>query len=251
MGNGLPLTRDEVPPHGRTLSSSTYLSSPPPSAMTTGSCSTYPYYDFQDTDDNDDSEMGGSNNGDLCSSLTGLKCNGGTGDGGTLLSNHSSHHHPYSHQQQHANHVGTACNNTNSLKLNAHQTVCEKVNLDCSDSALNGGRHRHLMRGYPGDSMGRESRDLSKSPLSGRSRSQRGSKGRCMCCMMCIFLLSTAGLGAVLALTYAGKVTLRPPDTQPHATHVTHSNGGTKLDRLGEDKSHIQVSRCLCSRKVG
>ena len=59
-----------------------------------------------------------------------------------------------------------------------------------------------------------------------------------MCCMMCVFLLSTAGLGAVLALTYAGKVQLMPAAPR----HTSHSNGGFKIDRLGDEKVEVQVS---------
>ena len=204
--------------HNRTLSSSTAVSSPPPSAMTMSSNN--PYYDFHDTDDNDESELcGADSNGDLCTptpadSLTGLPCNGN----GTIKS--------YSHSYQ--NH------NSNSLKHpnhNHHPSISEKTSCDSTLGRHRPPRHMDMM----------DSRDFSKSSLTRRRGHDPGSKGRCMCCMMCVFLLSTASLGAVLALTYAGHVTLRPQDHAQRTSFVTHSNGGSKIDRLGDEKVITKV----------
>ncbi|KAK7104946.1 hypothetical protein V1264_019582 [Littorina saxatilis] len=201
--------------------------SPPPPPISSTLNGTYPYYDYNDTDDNE-SEVGGCDSGDLCSSPSRLP------NGTPLLPlNHSTQQ-----QQQYNTHTSTTnasnnptnhnhMHNNNSSNHIHHPTLSEKTSVDSTTGYNRHHRHDEL----------RDSRDLSKSPLSRRS-SRPGGKGRCMCCMMCVFLLSTAGLGAVLALTYAGKVQLMPSAPR----HTSHSNGGFKIDRLGDDKVLVQVS---------
>lgn len=200
VGGTVPISGD-VAYSTRTMSSSTAATSPPVSATINGAC---PYYDFQDTDENESEGGGCDSGGDLCSPSR-------LPNGNPLLPNHSSHIHSNHNHMHHNNH---------------HPPLSEKTSVDSTGQHRHGHRHSEL----------RDSRDLSKSPLSRRSRP--GSKGRCMCCMMCVFLLSTAGLGAVLALTYAGKVQLMPAAPR----HTSHSNGGFKIDRLGDEKVEVQVS---------
>lgn len=160
--------------------------------------SPYPYYDFQDTDDNE-SEGAGCEVSDPCSPAIlqhGGSCGVGVGVG-----------------------VSVGGGGNNSLEKRP------------SRNSSSGSRHGHARYSERSDS-----RDLSKSPMSRASRT-RGGKGRCMCCMMCVFLLSTAGLAAVLALTYAGEMQLTSV-----STHHTANNGGVKTDRLEDEKVMVQVS---------
>lgn len=213
---GPPVHGVDVAYSARTMSSSTAPTSPPVSATLNG---TYPYYDFQDTDENEsEGGGGGCDSGDLCSPSHRLP------NGNPLLPNHSSSSH------NNSNHNHTHHNNHH------HSALSEKASVDSTGGQL-GRHHRHNEL--------RDSRDLSKSPMSRRSRP--GSKGRCMCCMMCVFLLSTAGLGAVLALTYAGKVQLVPATPR----HTSHSNGGFKIDRLGDEKVVVQVRLGLMYTDTG
>ncbi|XP_025099041.1 uncharacterized protein LOC112566849 isoform X2 [Pomacea canaliculata] len=158
--------------------------------------SPYPYYDFQDTDDNE-SEGAGCEVSDPCSPASlqhGGSCGVGLGVGVS---------------------VGGGGNNSLEKRPSRHSS--------------SGSRHGHARYSERSDS-----RDLSKSPMSRASRT-RGGKGRCMCCMMCVFLLSTAGLAAVLALTYAGEMQLTSV-----STHHTANNGGVKTDRLEDEKVMVQ-----------
>ncbi|KAL8561799.1 hypothetical protein ACOMHN_010733 [Nucella lapillus] len=178
----------------------TTLSSPP--IRDTACVANYPYYDFQDTDN--ESEGGGCDSAEP-SSPSRLP------NGKPLLCDYPSNY-PLPHH-------------------NPHAPLSEKISVDST------GRH------LPGTEFedSRDLRELSKSPLSRTSRA--GGKGRFMCCMMCIFFLSTAGLGVVLALACAGKVQLGPHPEHP--SHISHSNGGFQTDRLGEDKVLVQVSESL------
>ena len=210
-----------IPFSGDTLRQGTTLPTPAAAKTTCPSSQavlnvTHPYYDFQDSDDNDsDCEggggAGGCDSGDPSASSPGLLPNGNPS-----LNNHSAQYYPGSRQ---------------AYPTHQHHTpLSEKTSMDSSSGRQP--QHSSEIR----DTM--ELRGFSKSPLS--RGSQAGSKGHCMCCMMCIFLLSTAGLGAVLALACAGKVELRSPDPKPSV--VSHSNGGFKIDRLGDEKVTSQVS---------
>lgn len=56
----------------------------------------------------------------------------------------------------------------------------------------------------------RSSRDLSKSPT---VRGLNQGNNRCLCCMLLVFVLSTAGLTGVIVLMYLGKLQLAPIPT--------------------------------------
>ncbi|XP_076458335.1 membrane metallo-endopeptidase-like 1 isoform X2 [Babylonia areolata] len=223
---------------GRSLSSSTAATSPPVSASLLNA--TFPYYDYQDTEDeNDESEEGEEEGeeeeGGGCDIVGGEDRPSPTSSSSTRLPNGHPHqhsstttpmHHPY-HDHQNNNHH------------QHHPHLGEKISGDSSDLYNNhphhNNHHQHHNNQYQHHPQGhRDSRilrELSKSSLSRRS-ARAGGKGRCLCCMMCIFLLSTAGLGAVLALTYAGKVDLGPDPSSSSSSsssstsHTAHSNGG-------------------------
>nr|KAG5695083.1 hypothetical protein BaRGS_015059 [Batillaria attramentaria] len=199
---GAPLNGDVV----RTLSTST-TTSPPASATSAA----YPYYDFQDTDENE-SEGGGCDIG-----IGGGGGGGGNGGGGGVDYPYSPSHTQHPSQQSLTK---DPFHNNNHSNHNHHNHVHSNHNSLEKD-------HMHSRN----NSDMRDFRDLSKSPLS-LSRRRRGGKGRCMCCMMCVFLLSTAGLGAVLLLIYAGKVELVPSWPE----NSSHANGGCSIDRLEDQK---------------
>lgn len=78
----------------------------------------------------------------------------------------------------------------------------------------------------------RSSRDLSKSPT---SRGINHGNSRCLCCMLLVFVLSTAGLTAVLVLMYLGKLQLAPLPS-------VHSYNEEGRARLGEGALIREVS---------
>ena len=72
-------------------------------------------------------------------------------------------------------------------------------------------RHRHGNGRGRESSWMRSSRELSKSPT-GRGPRASGNN-RCLCCMLMVFVLSSAGLSAILLLMYLGKLQLAPIPT--------------------------------------
>ncbi|XP_076461716.1 membrane metallo-endopeptidase-like 1 [Babylonia areolata] len=215
-----PLSSSVTSSTSTTTTCTTTTTPCPPPVRDTPSLTSYPYYDFQDTDN--ESDGGGCDSAEP-SSPSRLP------NGKPLLSDfpspHNHHHHLHHHNQQHHHNNHTYHNNPH-----LHAPLSEKISVDST------GRH-NLHATEFGDS--RDLRELSKSPLSRTSRA--GGKGRFMCCMMCIFFLSTAGLGIVLALACAGKVQLGPgPEHLLHPSHVSHSNGGFQGNRLDGEKVLVQ-----------
>lgn len=70
----------------------------------------------------------------------------------------------------------------------------------------------------------RSSGELSKSPT---SRGMNQGNNKCLCCMLLVFVLSTAGLAAVVVLMHLGKLQLAPI---PNVRNYNDQNGARLLD---------------------